>query len=56
MRTFSVDEVCEILGLHKTMTVVTLRKMHIDPDLPIEEIDAEALAEEINRPWPKKDQ
>lgn len=55
MKTYSVDELCEMLGLHRTMTVVMLRKMHIDPEIPIEDIDAKALAEELNRPWPEED-
>lgn len=53
MKTYSVDELCNLLGLHRTATVVKLRKMHIDPDIPIEEIDAKALAEEVHRPWPE---
>lgn len=52
MKTYSVDELCRILGIHKIAAVVKLRRMNIDPDIPIEEIDAKDFAEEIHRPWP----
>lgn len=53
MKTYSVDELAEILKVPRIVTVVTLRRMHVDPDIPIEDIDAKDLAEELNKPWPE---
>jgi len=41
-----------MLNWHKAAIKVILRKMDVDPDLPIEEEDAEALAEKLRKPWP----
>lgn len=51
-RTYTLDELSELVSWHKAAIKVILRKMNIDPDEPIEEVDAAALAAKLRKPWP----
>lgn len=51
-KTYSLDELADLLKWHKAAIKVILRKMNIDPDEPIEEIDAAALAAKLRKTWP----
>lgn len=51
-RVFTLDELAGLLSWHKAALKVMLRKMNVDPDEPVEEIDAAALAERLKKPWP----
>jgi len=51
-KTYTLDQLSTMLNWHKAAIKVTLRKMDIDPDLPIEEEDAAALAERLRKAWP----
>ena len=51
-KTYTLDEVAELLSWHKSALKVMLRKMNIDPDEPIEEEDAAALAARLKKAWP----
>ena len=51
-RTYTLDELAGLVNWHKAAVKVTLRKMNIDPNLPIEEVDAAALAAKLRKPWP----
>jgi len=51
-KTYTLDQLSTMLNWHKAAIKVILRKMDVDPDLPIEEEDAEALAEKLRKPWP----
>jgi len=51
-RTYTLEELEKLLSWNKHALKVVARKMDIDPDEPIEEEDAAALAEKLKRPWP----
>lgn len=51
-KTHTIEELSELLNWHKAALKVVLRKMNIDPDEPIEDEDAEAVAAKLKRKWP----
>ena len=53
-KTYTLEELANLLNWHKAALKVIARKLNIDPTIPIEDIDAEAIAEKIKRPWPPK--
>jgi len=54
MRTYTLHELAELINWHEAALKVIARKMNIDPNEPIEEEDAEALAKKVKRAWPPK--
>lgn len=52
MNTYTLDELSELLNWHRAALKVMLRKMNIDPDEPIEEEDASAVAARLKKKWP----
>ena len=51
-KTYTLEQLSEMLNWHKAALKVTLRKMNIDPDIPIEYEDAAAVAERLRKAWP----
>ena len=54
-KTYTLDELSDLLGFHKAKVKVVLRKLFIDPDELIEEEDAELAAQKFRRPWPPEE-
>jgi len=51
-KTYTLEQLSEMLNWHKSALKVILRKMNIDPDIPIEDEDAAAVAEKLRKAWP----
>jgi len=51
-KTYTLEQLSEMLNWHKNSLKVMLRKMNIDPDVPIEDEDAAAVAEKLRKAWP----
>lgn len=51
-KTYTLDQLSEKLRWHKAALKVILRKMNVDPEIPIEEEDAAAVAEKLKKVWP----
>lgn len=51
-KTYTLDELANLLKWHKAAIKVIFRKMNVDPDEPIEEEDAAALAVRLKKEWP----
>jgi len=51
-KTYTLEELSQLLKWNKHALKVVARKLDIDPDEPIEDIDAAAIAERIKRQWP----
>ena len=51
-KTYTLEELSEKLNWHKSALKVILRKMNVDPEVPIEEEDAAAVAERLKKVWP----
>jgi hypothetical protein len=51
-KTYTLDQLSEKLNWHRSALKVILRKMNVDPEVPIEEEDAAAVAEKLKKAWP----
>lgn len=51
-KTYTLDELADLLNWHQQALKVILRKANIDPSEPIEEEDAEYVAKRLKRDWP----
>lgn len=51
MKTYTLQEVADKVRFHKAMVKVVAIKLHIDPNVPIEEEDAIAIATKLKRKW-----
>jgi hypothetical protein len=54
-QTYTLEELAKLLTWNKHALKVVARKLNIDPNLPIEDIDAEAIADKLKRQWPPED-
>ncbi len=52
MNTYTLDELSTLINWHAAALKVIARKLNIDPNEPIEEEDAAAIAAKVKRPWP----
>jgi len=51
-KTYTLEELAKLLTWNKHALKVVTRKLHIDPAEPIEDVDAELIANKLKRPWP----
>ena len=54
-KTYTLEELSKLLTWHKHALKVIARKMNIDPSIPIEEADAEAIAKKLKKEWPPEE-
>lgn len=54
-KTHTLEELAKLLTWNKHALKVVARKLNIDPNEPIEDVDAEAIANKLKRPWPPED-
>lgn len=51
-KTYTLQELAELIRWNPSAIKVIARKLNIDPDEPIEEEDAAAIAKRVRRAWP----
>jgi hypothetical protein len=51
-RTYTIQELAELIRWNPAAIKVIARKLNIDPAEPIEEEDAAAIAKRVRRAWP----
>jgi len=54
-KTYTLDELAKLVTWNKHALKVVARKLNIDPNEPIEEVDAEAIAKKLKREWPPEE-
>ena len=55
MKTYTLHELAELIKWNPSAIKVIARKLNIDPDEPIEEEDAAAIAKRVRRAWPPQE-
>lgn len=50
-KAYSIESLATKLGFNKYYIKAALRKMNVNPDVPIEEVDAKALVSKMNKTW-----
>lgn len=50
-KVYSLDDLANMFGFHKNYIKMLLKQLHVDPELPVEEIDAQEIALKLRRPW-----
>jgi len=54
-KTYTLEKLAKLLTWNKHALKVVARKLNIDPTIPIEDIDAEAIAKKLKREWPPEE-